>query len=260
MSHTAFYNEILHHMPSLAGKLHVYETLESTNITAKAMAEKGAVSGTVIIAERQTGGRGRLGRRFHSAHGSGIYMSMILRPSQIGTDVLPITAMAAVCVAEAAEALGSAPLSIKWVNDVYKNGKKVCGILTEGVFSPDKQQIPHIILGIGVNVYTPEGGFHSEIESIADSIFSTCQAGLRSQLIAEILKRVDTYLAQLDTKPFLSAYRARDMLSGRNVQVFRGAESYPATVVGIGDDFSLHVCTADGTPIALTSGEVSIRF
>ena len=252
--------EIVKLYPATEGKLHYYAVTESTNTKAKELAREGCAHGTVLIADCQTGGRGRMGRRFHSAPHSGIYMSIILKPKASLPDILSVTAMAAVSVAEAAEAVGSAPLRIKWVNDVYKNEKKVCGILTEGVFAPDGKSLSHLVLGIGVNVYLPFGGFPPDVASIADAVFSAPCVGLRSRFAAEILKRVDFYAEHLEEKLFLDAYRARDMLFGRKVEVIRGLANFPATVCGIGDDFSLKIRLEDGTTTTLTSGEVSIRF
>jgi len=156
---------------SMAGRVFVYESLESTNKTAKERAVEGERHGTVIIADSQTVGRGRYDRKFHSPAGSGIYMSLILRPAELGfnTPTL-ITLFAAVCVCEAIETVAGKAPQIKWVNDVFLNGKKICGILTEAISDLESGNVDWAVIGIGINITTTN--FPSELQPIATSIFS----------------------------------------------------------------------------------------
>lgn len=252
--------EICKVYPMDAEKLYVYDTLPSTNTTLREMAKEGAKEGTVLIASSQTGGRGRMGRRFFSPGESGIYMSVLFCPHLKGTDALSVTTMAAVAVAEAIEAVIGESVQIKWVNDIYYQTKKVCGILAEGAAISGEETHDYIVLGIGINVTMPEGGFPSEIAEIAGALFRGEPRCSRERLIGEILKRIFSYYENLAEKSFLEGYRARDFLTGKTVQIVRGTENFFATVCGIHDDFSLDIRLANGERQALSSGEVSICF
>ena len=177
-----------------------------------------ATEGTVILASAQRQGRGRMGRQFFSPKDSGLYMSILLRPTTT-TAPLYITTAAAVAVSEAIEEVAGVPSSIKWVNDVYCRGKKVCGILTEGVIT-DKLQ--YAVLGIGINVLPPADGFPCEIESRAGAVFdekTPPPAHPREELAAAIITRFWGYYKALSAKTFLTSYRKRDLLKGRTVEV-----------------------------------------
>lgn len=244
-----------------AFRLQVYGEADSTNTLARQQAATGAPEGTVIFADTQRQGRGRMGRSFFSPKGSGLYMSIILRPD---TAVAPlyITTAAAVAVAEAIEEVAGVPASIKWVNDVYCHGKKVCGILTEGSFSDNLQ---YAVLGIGINVLSPIGGFPPEIASRAGAVFgekTPPSAHPREELAAAIITRFWGYYNELSSKAFLSSYRKRDLLKGRTVEVLdvNGRVLEEVTAQGITDDFELLVSDHHGNTKALSSGEVSLRL
>ncbi len=241
--------------------LHVYTQVDSTNTVARKQALLGAPEGTVVLADSQTQGRGRMGRQFFSPDGSGLYMSILLRPDT-DTNPLYITTAAAVAVAQAIEEASGISATIKWVNDVYCRDKKVCGILTEGVFD---QGLQFVILGIGINVLTPIGGFPEEIQSRAGAVFdkkTPLPIHLREELAAAIISRFWAYYKQLSTKEFLNEYRKRDMLYGRTVRMFdlSGTVIEKVTARGITDEFALLVEFDDGTIKALSSGEVSLRL
>ncbi len=241
--------------------LRVYGEVDSTNTLARDLAASGAPEGTVIFADTQRQGRGRMGRQFFSPKDSGLYMSMILRPDTTATP-LHITTAAAVAVAEAIEEIAGVPSSIKWVNDVYCRGKKVCGILTEGAIAHDLQ---YAVLGIGINVFSPEGGFPSEIDSRAGAVFdgkTPPTAYLREELAAAIIARFWGYYKALSAKAFLPPYRKRDLLKGRAVEVLdlNGAVIEEVTARGISDNFELLVSDRQGNVKALSSGEVSLRL
>ncbi len=244
-----------------AFSLQLYEEVDSTNTLAREQATAGAPEGTVILASAQRQGRGRMGRQFFSPKGSGLYMSIILRPS---TAVLPlyITTAAAVAVAEAIEEVAGISASIKWVNDVYCREKKVCGILTEGAIAENLQ---YAVLGIGINVLSPIGGFPPEIESRAGAVFgekTPPTAHPREELAAAIIARFWGYYEALSAKAFLPSYRKRDLLKGRIVQVLdvNGTVIEEVTAQGITDTFELLVTDRHGKTKALSSGEVSLRL
>lgn len=233
----------------------------STNTVARQRAEEGAAEGLTVIAEEQTAGRGRFTRRFYSPTGTGLYMSVVLRPTAEPTDIPLITVAAAAAVAESIEALTDRKTQIKWVNDVLLDGKKVCGILTESALNPETGKAAYAVLGIGVNVTAPEGGFADEIRDSAGAVFEEPVPFGRERLAAAILQRFWCYYTALSERRFLAPYRARSLVLGREVMVHRAeGDAYPATVLELDDDACLWVRCPDGTQQRLGSGEVSLRL
>lgn len=239
----------------------VFKTLTSTNTCLKEQAARGAPEGTVIVSEEQTGGKGRLGRKFFSPAGTGVYFSLLLRPGVKASDATLITTAAAAAVASSIEAVTGAEAKIKWVNDVFVSGKKVCGILTEGAFDMESGGMEYAVLGIGVNITRPEAGFTGDLSETATAICENNKAahGLRSRLIAEILKRFWEYYVNLTDKAFLNEYKRRSLVVGHAVDVIKGDTMRTAQALEIDDDCRLIVRFDDGSVEALSSGEVSIR-
>lgn len=270
--------------------IEIYPVLDSTNLTLKEKAASGAPEGTVIIAEEQTMGRGRFGRQFFSPAGTGIYMSMLLRPQLEPSDSTLITTAAAVAVSEAIEEVTGASTSIKWINDIWiinpDTGKhsKICGILTEAALSSGSRYPDYIILGIGINVFEPENGFPTELLDIAASAIgsdrptknsndtSTSLAqydssylhNTRNRIIAAVLNKFMVYYPKLTKRTFLDEYRHRSVVLGRKINVIentlRPDVSFSATAIAIDDDCNLIVELEDGTRKSLYSGEISIRL
>ena len=228
----------------------VMEEIPSTNAALKEMAS--ASAGTTLIAERQTAGRGRLGRSFHSPDG-GLYLSTLLRP----TDPNPgrITCCAAVAAARAIESLCAAKVDIKWVNDLYLNGRKVAGILAEGVLSPDGA-LTAVVLGIGINV--GEMTFPDELQTIATSLGNEGFTLTREDLAAAFLNGLTETLCADES--VMDEYRRRNLVTGRQVTVVQGNRTYTATAEAVTDEGHLLVRTPDSAVHVLTSGEVSIRW
>ena len=220
-----------------------FDTVSSTNDIAKELAENGAAEGTVIIADTQTKGRGRLGRSFLSPEG-GLYMSVILLPKSF-EDAVSVTTRAAVSAAFAIEKHTQANADIKWVNDIYQKGKKVCGILAESVF--DGAAPKYVVLGIGINLKTvPE-----EVSDIADCIGDINRDELAISILDEFFD---------GTWNCFEGYSKRDMLKGKDVTVYRnGNAEFTARALGITSDFGLKLLKNDGTEEILQSGEVSVR-
>lgn len=214
---------------------------------------------TVLAVGQQTGGRGRLGRSFYSPAGTGLYMSVLLRPRLAAADAGLITSAAAVAVCRAAEELGSDPAGIKWVNDVLVRGKKVCGILTEAGFAPGSDQMRYAVLGIGVNVTEPEGGFPPELASIAGAVFPRGEPGLREQLAAAILRQFYGIYARLPDRQTVEEYQRRCTVVGQQIDVLRDGSVRRALALAVDGQCRLLVRYEDGTEQALFSGEVSIR-
>lgn len=237
----------------------VYKSLDSTNTLLKKLAGQGAPEGKVIVAEEQTAGRGRLGRSFFSPAGTGIYFSLLLRPGVSASDATRITTAAAVAVALSLEAVAGVNAGIKWVNDVFVDGKKVCGILTEGAFDMESGGMEYAVLGIGVNIAPPQGDFPPELRSIARAVSETAVPGLKSRLIAEILKRFWGYYKNLTDKSYLADYKQKSFILGQEVDVLAGDSTRRATALDIDDDCRLVVRYDDGSTEALNSGEVRIK-
>ncbi len=241
--------------------IEVFRSITSTNTVLKEMAEHGAPEGKILIAEEQTAGKGRMNRVFYSPAGTGVYMSILLRPKFSPEESLYITTAAAVAVAQSIESVAGRNAQIKWVNDVYLDGKKACGILTEASFDMESKRLAYAVLGIGVNVREPEGGFPGELRSIVTSVWTkeNYTPALRPQLVAEIIQRFWQFYADLTNKPFLREYQRRSFLNDRDVLVMSGGTGHPAHALEIDDEFRLHVRYGDGTEEFLHSGEVSVR-
>lgn len=241
-----------------ADKIFVYSSLESTNKTAKEMALANAEHGTVIIADSQTAGRGRYGRKFFSPPGHGIYMSLILRPAHFGfsTPTL-ITAFAAVSVCKALEEIAGKVPKIKWVNDIFLDDKKICGISAEAVTDFVSGNIEWIVVGIGINFSTPASGFPEELRHIVGAVFSDAST-TRNRLAGEVINNMLSH--QYGEKELLAEYKARLMVLGRRVTVTGSGQPYEATPVDIDEIGRLIVKTDTGEVLTLASGEVSIKM
>lgn len=243
-------------MPTTSLHIEHYAVLDSTNALVRARAVDGEGAGLVVIADRQTAGRGRLGRAFFSPPGCGLYLSVLLRPTLAAADALLLTTATAVAVAEAIEAVTGLAVGIKWVNDLYLDGRKVCGILAESAITASGR-LDYAVIGIGVNVRAPVGGFPDELRDIAGSLLPADAPDLRPALTDAILARLLPAVDALPARTHLAAYRARSTLLGRRVTVLPGGEA--VEVEGIDDDAHLIVRCADGTLRALSSGEISVR-
>lgn len=235
------------------------ENTDSTNTCVRRLAEDGAPEGTVVVAAAQTAGRGRSGKSFLSPAGTGLYMSVLLRPQLAMGDALLITTAAAVAVAHAVERVAAVTAQIKWVNDVYVDGKKVCGILTEGALDLENGGLRYAILGIGINICPPAGGFPPELAPIAGALTETGGEALRAPLAAVVLDEFFALYPHLTEKPFYDDYVSRSLLTGRQIEVLRGGMHLPATALGIDRDLHLRVRYADGSEENLAAGEVSTR-
>ncbi len=221
-----------------------FETLPSTNTYAKEHISDLELP-SLIIANGQTAGRGRRGNTFFSPKDTGLYMTLVFKersPSEL------LTPAAAVAVCKALSNLGI-NASIKWVNDVFLNGKKVCGILTER-FIYDKKA--YIALGIGINISTRN--FPNDLET-AGSINTECD---KIKLAEEISEYIISYTENPDNDYILNSYRSRLFIIGKNVSYYRNNIEYSGTVIDINEHCNLILQHSDGTDITLSSGEISI--
>ena len=240
--------------------IEVYKTVTSTNDLAKQYALDLKPEGTVIVAREQTAGRGRKGRSFYSPSSTGVYISVLLRPELTAEKTLYITTAAAVAVAKAIEKISGKEAKIKWVNDIFVDGKKVCGILTEGAIDFETGKMQYAVLGIGVNIKKPENDFPSEIQNIAGSVFDTTDKEVSSIIVAEILNNFMNYYKNLASKPFYEEYKKRMFLIGKHLTVYSGKDSYPAVAIDLDKELSLIVKDENGNIKKLNTGEVSIKI
>lgn len=231
---------------------------DSTNNYAKELAITGKRNKTVVITEKQSGGKGRLGRPFYSPEGNGLYMSVLFRP-EINVDCSPlITSFIAVAVAKAIEKLSGQDVNIKWVNDVYMNGKKICGILTEAGFDFEGGTVDYAVIGIGINVLGTD--FPDELINIATSIEK--ETGLkisRNDLAAEVLNNLENMSCEIKNKKYLDIYREKSNVIGKRIKVTYGSQVFYAEALDINENAALIVKTEYGIK-TLNSGEVSIKL
>ncbi len=237
----------------------VEKKVTSTNDAAKKLALGGAKEWTVILSEEQSAGRGRFARSFYSPRGAGIYCSVVLRPTYTAAETLFITTCAAVAVAEGIERVTGRSADIKWVNDVFVSGKKVCGILTEASFSVENGGLEYAVLGFGINVKTQ--AFPAELANVAAALYpdGECSGDTRAKLVACILERFRYYYENIPVRAFYPEYKRRSILIGKTVLV-TGGESGEAEVLDIDENCYLRVRFADGRECPLSSGEVSVKI
>lgn len=232
-----------------------FETVDSTNLIAKKSATEYKTD-SLFIAEHQTSGRGRMGRTFYSPDKSGIYMSLLLRPNFSFEDYTLITTAAAVSVAKAIDTYSEEPTKIKWVNDIFLRGKKVCGILTEGVFESENA---YTVLGIGVNLFEPTSGFPNDISQIAGGVFEKeCEEEIKINLIVEIINNFYNYYSSLPNKTFLNEYKSKNMLFGKEITFIKNGETFYGVAQDIAENLELKVIDKNGNLHLLSSGEVTI--
>lgn len=253
-------DSIKKHLTVPINNIEVYKTVTSTNDLAKQYALDLKPEGTVIVAREQTAGRGRKGRSFYSPSSTGVYISVLLRPELTAEKTLYITTAAAVAVAKAIEKISGKEAKIKWVNDIFVDGKKVCGILTEGAIDFETGKMQYAVLGIGVNIKKPENDFPSEIQNIAGSVFDTTDKEVSSIIVAEILNNFMNYYKNLANKPFYEEYKKRMFLIGKHLTVYSGKDSYPAVAIDLDKELSLIVKDENGNIKKLNTGEVSIKI
>ena len=233
--------------PAQSCAIEVRDSVTSTNTVLKSIAEQGGAEGMALIAQQQTQGKGRLGRSFLSPKGTGLYLSVLLRPRFPAEEALSITTAAAVAVAEAIDQLTGQQAKIKWVNDVYLRGRKVCGILTEAAVDFESSGLHYAILGIGINLRAPEGGFPPEIAGVAGALFhDEVPPGARARLAAGVLNRFFAYYSALPRRDYMEAYRQRSLLTGLEVTYTQGSQSGEGLVLGVDEEARLLLRLPDG--------------
>lgn len=258
----------------------LYDSIDSTNTEARRLISGATPDGlsyggsdgvrpsplpvTLLAARAQTAGRGRLGRSFYSPPDSGLYMTLLYPLTQPLSQAVAVTAGAAVATLQAIRAVTGLVPGIKWVNDLYMDGKKICGILTEAVTPAGSEQSAYMLVGIGINLTTaafPEG-LRAPAGSLTDSLSPSAalpalDAGLLcGQIAHRLLALLET--DGLHSPETLAAYRAHSILLGKPVLCTRGGQTFPALAMDITSTFGLTVRRADGCVEVLDSGEVSV--
>lgn len=229
-----------------------YKTIDSTNTQMKKLVINGGKNHSVIVSEEQSAGRGRFGRSFYSPAQKGVYMSVLLKTGDSLQNATMITIKTAVAVRRAIAKLYDIEVAIKWVNDLYYRGKKVCGILSEAISDFESGMIEAIIIGIGINVSTDN--FPLEIASIATSL--GLQEANRNQFIAEILNQLFAIIDE-DFKLVLNEYRMASCVLHKQITFNQKGEQFTGLVREINDLGNL-VVSSNGAEMVLTAGEVSI--
>lgn len=227
------------------------DSVTSTNSVLRDMADNGEPEGTVFIAEAQTAGKGTRDRTFHSPEHSGIYMSILVRPHN--RNLMMFTPSVAVAVNRTFRCLGC-DTGIKWVNDIYREGRKVCGILTES--SSDMNMIPYTIVGIGINVFKPQNGFPEDIRNKAGYLFEKGGICLKEQIENMILSNF--FKIYTRNEDISREYYEYSILNNIPVTVIKGNRKSRAVSLGPNKDMSLRVKYDNGDIEDLVSGEVTI--
>ena len=246
----------------VGSRLMCLDTIDSTNTECKRQAMAGAPEGLVVMAEEQTGGRGRLGRSFQSPPGRGLYLSALLRPRLEPAEVADFTAWVAVAVCDGIQAACGVRPRIKWTNDIILNGRKLVGILTELGLVSESNSLDYLVTGIGINVNHRPEDFSPDIRDMAISLSQALGHPVRrSHLAAQVILALDRMYADFprNKAEYLEKYRSDCLTPGNQVQLITPVSRQEAYALAIDDDFRLVVELPDGTRRALSAGEVSVR-
>lgn len=250
----------LMHTDWVAKEVLYFDTIDSTNTKAQELAEKGYPSGTLVVADKQESGKGRRGRSWVSPSGTGIFMTLMIKPDINPNNASMLTLVAALAVAKAITSVTGEEALIKWPNDIVINGKKVCGILTE--MNAQFDYINHIVVGIGINVHNES--FPEEISQMASSLM--IEAGgkrfHRAQIIAETMsyfeQYYDTFLETQDLSALVREYDELLVNRNKSVRVLDPKEPFDGKAMGITPKGELIVDTWESRKL-VSSGEVSVR-
>jgi len=238
-------------------KIFIYNTTDSTNARAKDAAEISNVKTAVFLANEQTAGKGRLGRSFVSKNGCGLFMSILTKTPYPANEALNLTTYMATIAADVVEKSCDIKIDIKWVNDLYVNGKKLAGILTEGKTNPDGI-VAYSIIGIGINLLKQT--YPEEIKNIATDIETETGKKIDiNKLAGELVSSFFKNISLVGSKKIARKYKKRSFIIGKEVKVMKLSEEYDAKVIDVLDNCALKIITSDGTEEILSTGDVSIR-
>lgn len=234
-----------------------YESVDSTNTQAKIYTDQLTTDYALFVSTQQTNGRGRFGRTFHSPKDTGIYMSLLCKAQQLQPYLQLITPLSAVAVLRAIQSVIGITPSIKWVNDLFYNQKKVCGILTEAVTNVELGTIDHIVIGIGTNVYKD----HTLPHALQDIVGYLTDNSININLFVKtVVEELISLLESLPDIAFLDTYRQHCFILGQDITVSpHTQQAYHATALNISDNGHLIVQDAQGKIHTLQHGEVSVK-
>ncbi len=239
-----------------------FPSVDSTNSEAKRLASGGEKRDLLLVAEEQSGGRGRSGRSFLSPEG-GLYMSFLLHPTASAEESMRLTTAAAVAVSEAVEEISGKKTGIKWVNDIFLDGRKITGILVEASLSLENGGLEYAVVGIGINVYEPQNGFDPVIRDIAGAIwpYGEKKEDGRARLAASVARRYLEILKEDDPEAVHREYRNRSLVLGREVTVVRtGREEENAFVLDLDGENRLVLQYDNGRIESLGTGEIRVKI
>ena len=245
-----------------SGHIHVFDRLDSTNTQLKAMAAQGAPYGTVVAALEQTSGRGTRGRTFASPPG-GLYLSLLLRPQVQLSELFSLTGWVAVAVRQAVETACGAPARIKWLNDIYLNNRKLCGILTELSLLGESSEPDYVVIGVGINLSQTAQTFHDlGLDGIATSLALEGYEVEPNHMALTLLQELHTMAQHFPRhhEEYLHQYRSHYLTLHQPVEVETGKETYQAVAQAILPDFSLEVTDQQGFTHPVSSGRVTPHF
>ena len=234
-------------------KIH-YDVCDSTNTRAKEYLRQNDVDRLIVTADMQTGGRGRQGKSFYSPDKTGVYMTYCFKAALPICSAVAVTTYAAAAVCRALEKVCKRDFSIKWVNDIYKDGKKVCGILAENIIDATTGETKHIIIGVGINLSTKY--FPDDIKDTAASI----DFDDKQKIIDAIIKQLGLMAKSPLDRSFMDYYRARSIVLGKEIICIRDEKEQKAYVIEIDNDGGLLVQYTNGTKEILNSGEISLKL
>ncbi len=234
-------------------RVSVFDVIDSTNSEARRQAELGMSIPALIISDAQSAGRGRMGRSFFSPPATGLYLSFLAEAKADFADTVRLTTAAAVAVAASVEELCGIEVGIKWVNDIYYRGRKICGILCESFASCSGKR--YAVIGIGINLYTET--FPDDIRNRAASLMP--RGGMRNSFAASIARNLSKFWKSPDNPAIIEYYRARSVVLGKRVVFTEDGVEREAQAISVDDFGGLRVRLDDGSEKVLTGGEISLR-
>lgn len=240
-------------------QLEVRKSVTSTNALMKQKALEGEKQGAVLIAEEQTSGKEKSGGEFYSPKGTGIYMSILLKPDIAVEQSVSIAAAAAVAASQAIECVSEQRAEIMWINDIYCAGKKVGGILTEAQFSVETGKLDSVVVGVGVHVKMPQHQTTEIQKHQANCLFEQTETDVRSRIVAEFLVRFWRYFEDIEEKDFLKEYRERSCIIGKEIVINRKEGKKEGIVLEINDRCHAVVKWKDGTLEELCSEAMELK-
>lgn len=245
----------------MGGRVYYHQSLESTNREARALASGGVPGGSLVVAEEQAGGRGRMGRGWFSPKGLGLWCSLILRPEVQPNEAPPITMLTAVAVASAVEKVTGVAPGIKWPNDLLVGGKKICGILTEMVAEMEK--VDYLVVGVGINVNIPFEDFPEELRETATSLcLEKNELVSRLHLLKQFLREFEFYYQKWINEgfaPVLEEWKKRCINLGCPVRISTSREVWEGLAEDVDSDGALLLRMPGGSVQRFMAGEVSLR-